>query len=215
MGDSITFGVGDDRQQDLGWPGRLQELFSKAASPLEVVNLGIPGHQIKDLYYQYEQLVQPAHCDEDDILIISVGTNNCHTLSVSSAPSSEHLSISPIQSEIDFTQLIQKIKGDFAGQIIVQGLLPIDEDRMPMASMALSSSEALSPHFKNADLKSCHDMMKRVCDEERILFLDQWDTWEADALQRTHHKDGLHPNTDGYDTISKNIYAFMKKFGVI
>ena len=97
-------------------------------------------------------------------------------------------------------ELITKAKL-YPAKLAFIGLPPVDE------SKTLSYEET---GFKQERVKLFNDVIKEVCEENNILFLDIFDImFKEDYLNLLG--DGLHPNSKGYDFMFNKIKEFIEK----
>ncbi len=63
--------------------------------------------------------------------------------------------------------------------------------------------------FLNTDLKAYSDITKRVCEEEKVPYLDIFQEWENKDYTSLLCPDGVHPNSKGYEAVFENLKTFL------
>ena len=199
FGDSITFGVGEKPAK--GWCGRLKDYFEPQGRYHHVVNLGFPGHTSQDLLNRIESelktRVRIKRNSDEFLTTVAIGMNDCRFDDTDAkVPRMELKEFNKNISQI--ISLIQK----FPTKILFLGLTPVDEKRTNPFESETS--------FKNQRIKLFNDIVKEECSKNKILFLEFFKLLINKNYQDLL-KDGLHPNSKGYDIISKEIINSIKK----
>ncbi|MBR9692727.1 hypothetical protein GOV07_02220 [Candidatus Woesearchaeota archaeon] len=196
FGASITYGRGE--QPEHGWVGRLHEWFSPQDTYNAVFNLGVSGQTIAELLERFET---EAHArirlhrpNNSYTILISAGTNNARWVG---KPKDKKTLTTDEEFEEQVRTLLKKAKG-MKAKLGYIGLTPIDEQRtIPFDDVSSFTNERVQEH---------NTMIKNICDELSIPFLDVFN-----LLEPEHLADGLHPNSEGYDKIWKTIQQWLEK----
>lgn len=98
----------------------------------------------------------------------------------------------------------------YAKKIIFVGEMPANESRT--APTIWSDTE----YFTNKNIKKYDEIMKAVCEKEKVLFLELFDKWVGmDYRKLLDAKDGLHPNSEGHEIIFKTVKDLLLKEKII
>ena len=75
----------------------------------------------------------------------------------------------------------------------------------------------LSPYMvksrKNDDIKEINEKLEDYCEDNDITYIDMYDLLKDkdDNFNSKYTKDGLHPNDDGYEVITKELKKYLDK----
>ena len=199
FGDSLTFGVGETPAK--GWCGRLKDYFEPKGDYNAVYNLGVPGHNSLDLVKRFDaEAVGRIRIKRDSdkyLILIAIGTNDCKW---DGMPEENNPRTTEEEFEKNIQELINKSK-NYNAKLAFIGLPPIDESRtLPFEDTS----------FKNERVKLFNDIIKEGCNKNEVFFLDIYDLILKEDYPKIL-KDGLHPNSRGYDLIYEKIKEFLEK----
>jgi len=183
-GDSIVRGTRDTRLTKKGYPGRLQDKFSKA----NVVNLGVPGNSTRQLYSGFKRYLKADSVGPTyrasraaDYFFIEVGTNDWET-------GRPDLTVRNIGRLVEYLRTTLRSLDGTAPMVVVATITPNvrefnakyarDVNRLLLAA----KERGQLPVFVRAD-----DMPRRFLNE-----------------------DGLHPDPIGYDFLAKRFSSFIR-----
>ncbi|MBW4635373.1 MAG: G-D-S-L family lipolytic protein [Iphinoe sp. HA4291-MV1] len=195
LGDSLVYGFGDP--EGGGWVERLRRCWMLPDSPGHVIyNLGVRGDRIQQVAQRLE--VEFRHRGElrnqvPDLIVLSVGVNDSARLSRLNGRNYTDFAIfeSQIASLLDRAQLLCPV--------LFVGMVPVDEAKMPFMDCL---------YYNHTDQYRYKEAMRVACTARRIPYLDIFQKWmdstEAWRLKRLS-KDGLHPNTLGYQTLLEDV----------
>lgn len=195
LGDSLVYGFGDP--DGGGWVERLRRWWMLPNSCGHVLyNLGVRGDRTQQVAKRLE--VEFRHRGElrnrvPDVIILSVGVND-----------SARVGRPDGKNYTDFTVFKKEITSllDQAQQlcpVLFVGMMPVDEGKMPFLDCL---------YYNHADQYRYKEATKIACKERGIPYLDIFDKWmersEAWRLKRISN-DGLHPNTEGYQSLLDDV----------
>ena len=203
FGDSITFGIGEIPNKS--WCGRLKDYFEVKRDYNVVYNLGVPGHTSTDILKRFdseaEGRIRIKRPLDKYLVLIAIGTNDCK---FNGKPEDNNPRITEDQFKKNIQELITKANS-YQAKLAFIGLPPVDESR------TLYYEETC---FKSERVKLFNDIIKKVCEENNILFLDIFDIMvKGDYLHLLD--DGLHPNSVGYDFMFKHVIKFVESNNLI
>lgn len=111
---------------------------------------------------------------------------------------------------------------DKSNEEIVEGVEKIIEgikENRPKAEIYLESiypvNYSLSPKMvnvrKNDDIKEINKELKKYCKDNKITYIDMYDLLkdDDDNFDSIYTNDGLHPNDEGYEVITKEIKKYI------
>lgn len=111
---------------------------------------------------------------------------------------------------------------DKSNEEIVEGVEKIIEgikENRPKAEIYLESiypvNYSLSPKMvnvrKNDDIKEINKELKKYCKKNKITYIDMYDLLkdDDDNFDSIYTNDGLHPNDEGYEVITKEIKKYL------
>lgn len=207
FGDSITYGVLDTKG---GWVARLKEFVDekivesatsgKGEYYRAVYNLGVPGDKTEDLLKRINveaasRLDEPEYNIETRI-VFAIGTNDSQWLFNENKP---RVPIEEFESNLN--RLIGEAR-KYAKEIIFVGLLPVDQSKTdPTFWNPLKS-------YRNELIKEYDGVIKKVAEENNFGFVELFDR----VSQMDYPKlfpDGLHPNNEGHEVVSKIVRDYL------
>ena len=186
FGDSTAWGAYDLEKG--GWVNRLWLFFAKENQEIDVYNLSISGGTTKTILDRFEN---EAKARNVDVLIFQGGGNDAAYEHVEG-----NYQISPEEFKNNLEKIIEKSK-KITDKIIFISFKNVDEAR----TMPVSWCDF---YYTNGNIKKYCEMMKNVCDENGVLFLDIFGILENDDLY-----DGLHPNAKGHEKIFQKVNDFL------
>jgi lysophospholipase L1-like esterase len=203
FGDSITFGRGEIPNKS--WCGRLKDYFDPKGSHNGVYNLGVPGQTSTDLLERFDAeakgRVRIKWPEDKYLILVAIGTNDSKW---DGMPEDDNPRVTEDDFRKNIHELVKKAKAVQAGIAFI-GLPPVDESKtLPFEETA----------FKNERVKMFNDVVKEVCKENDILFLDMFELMSKEDYT-SFLADGLHPNSAGYDFMFKHVREFIEKNDLI
>jgi len=203
FGDSIVWGAGD--QEGGGWVDRFKIDFKKEERFNEVFNLGNPGESSVGLLERIENECRARMKQKfrkRNAVIIQTGTNDARN-DLDRGTKNVLLR----QFEKNIQEIIQILK-KFVDNVIFVGFTPVEEER------ANSISWGHNVEFKNKDIREYENIIKRVCERNKIHFIGLFEKWEKmDYLKLL--EDGLHPNSEGHKKIFEVVRKYLIKNKII
>lgn len=195
LGDSLVYGFGDP--EGGGWVERLRRKWMYSHSPGHVVyNLGIRGNGVVQVAQRLEH--EFRHRGElrnrhPDLIILSVGVNDSARLGrIGGRP---YTDFGVFQTELE--KLLDKAQS--LCPVIFVGMVPVDESKMPFLDCF---------YYSHSDQYRYKEATKRACEARQIPYLDIFELWmhRGENWLRSHLcEDGLHPNTQGYQTLLEDV----------
>ena len=183
FGDSTAWGAYDTDAG--GWVNILWLHCAENAREIDVYNLSIPGSTIEMILDRFEA---EAKIRGSDTLVFQTGGNEA----AYDKDTKEHV-VTPEIFEIKIREVIARAR-EVTNNIIFVGFNNCDESKtLPVAWCNLC--------YTNKYIEDYNNIMKKVCVENSIKFLDVFGLLEDDDLD-----DGLHPNTRGH----QKIFNFLK-----
>ncbi len=188
LGDSLIYGFGDP--EGGGWVDRLRRQWMQDGPIL--YNLGVRGdtvrHVAQRLENEFRHRGELRHQVPDQI-ILSVGVND-----------SARLGRQDGRNMTPFPEFQARLADllDQASQlcpVIFVGMVPVNESKMPFLDAFF---------FNHEDQHLYNEATRLACQEREIPFLDLFDIWRQRGEVWCHHQlspDGLHPSTQGYQSL--------------
>lgn len=175
-GDSITYGTGDS--EALGWVGRVRHSLGVEH---RVHNRGIGGDTSKGLLVRFDVEVEAI---EPDTIVFAVGIND------SKFPAGSEVNKVPLEEYKQNIHILLAAAQKHTKRIIIVGLTKVDE------------AANLSPsRFLNSQIEMYNSFLKEFAENNILPFIDVYESLDT----TTDLCDGLHPNAQGYDKLSKVI----------
>ena len=194
FGDSITWGAWDEEG---GWVQRLKKDIDKKVIESNfdyydsIYNVGISGNNTDDLLERFEsEAVRRLDEDEETILVFAIGIND--SLHYINQPDSPKVPLDRFQSNL--RKLIDDAKV-FSDTIAFIGLTIVDESKMPRKE---------EKYWANDRIKKYNEVLKNICMESNIPFLEMLDIIDIKDLP-----DGLHPDSTGHEKMFQRIKEFI------
>lgn len=193
FGDSITWGKNDTEHG--GWVNRLRNYFETANDQdIEVYNVGVSGDNTDGLLKRFKPECE-ARNRKPQVILFSIGIND------SSYTDKENNACVPLEQ---FQKNIQKLINEarvFSDSISFIGLTNVDESKMPRKE---------NRFWSNSRIKKYNSVIKSICDEMNIPFLNMLDVLEVKDLP-----DGLHPDSHGHEKMFQRIKDFLLKNNIV
>lgn len=189
FGDSTAWGAWD--MEKGGWVNRLW-LYTgeKTDGECEIYNLSISGGTTETILERFES---EAKIREADAIIFQSGGNDPY-LKGKNGPN--QISIDQFRQNLE--EIIRKAK-NITPNIIFIGFKNVDETK----TMPVSWKDI---YYVNAEIKKYDEVMKSVCQENNIPYLDIFG-----LLNKEDFEDGLHPNTTGHKKIFDKVKNFLEE----
>jgi lysophospholipase L1-like esterase len=196
FGDSITFGVGE--MPTKGWVGRLKDYFEVKDQYNAVYNFGFCGHTSNDLLIRFEtELKTRARIKRPTdhfTIIVAIGTNDSRI-----RDNKEEISLPKFQNNI---KKLIGISKKYSKDIIFLSLTPVNDKIAEIFDGNTS--------FSNERILKFNNLIKESCKTNTILFLDLFNPMKKEEHLKLL-KDGLHPNSKGYNLMSQKIKKLGQK----
>lgn len=189
FGDSTAWGAWD--MEKGGWANRLW-LYTgeKTDGECEIYNLSISGGTTKTILERFQS---EAKIREADALIFQSGGNDSY---LKGKNSSNQIPIDQFRKNLQ--EIIRKAK-NITPNIIFIGFKNVDETK----TMPVSWKDI---YYVNAEIKKYDEVMRDVCKEDSIPYLDIFG-----LLENEDFEDGLHPNTAGHKKIFEKVKSFLEE----
>lgn len=205
FGDSIAYGAWD---KEGGWAERLKIFSNKKsiASKLEfycaIYDLAVDGDTTENLLKRIEFEIRQRARGEKIILLFAIGSNDSEIINLT-----DTLKVAPKK----FSQNIEKIisiSKKYSLEIIFSGLLPVDELKVDPIPWAADRS------YKNNFIKKYNDIIKSICKENKIHFIELFDKFKKVDYKKLL-EDGVHPSTKGHEKIFQIVKDYLIKNKII
>ncbi|MFA7118215.1 MAG: GDSL-type esterase/lipase family protein [Sphaerochaetaceae bacterium] len=178
FGDSTAWGAWDLDQG--GWVNRLWLDYANEDKETHIYNLSISGGTTETILERFES---EAKVREADIIIFQSGGNDS---------AYDQDSREPLVASDRFTDNLERIISQAQGltqQVLFIGFTNcVESQTKPVAWCSLC--------YDNQQIKKYNNIMKAVCVEHNLLFIDVFG-----ILEDTDFVDGLHPNASGHQKI--------------
>ena len=183
---SITWGAWD--LEKWGRVARLRDYFDHT-TPAFVYNLGVSGANTHDLLERFEI---EAKARRPDIIVFSIWVNDAHMYEGKSMTSL-------VEFQKNVRQLIILAR-QFTDTIVFMGISRVDESRtMPWRPEEWK-------YYSNATAQEYSTVLKQICRDEKLFFLDIFDTLDLQDLP-----DGIHPNAQWHEKIYQKVKLFLQE----
>ncbi|WP_419901905.1 GDSL-type esterase/lipase family protein [Kiloniella sp.] len=199
VGASIMEGMGDEEK--LGMPGRLARLETQNDTPIIHYNLGVRGQTIREISARATaecnaRLVTP----ETDFIVFATGSNDFARTETGIPRTPRHRAMK------HFRELVLDLRR--IAPLMVFGPTPVDEEKMPF----LSSLTGMSFDFNNEDLLGGADEYQKICEEEKIPFLNMHKALnkDRDYMEGLRNNDGLHSTGIGYQAMALAVHHSLQ-----
>lgn len=191
FGDSVAHG-GSDFEHG-GWAVRLGGFYEKNGADRwnHVYNLGIDGDTTEKITKRFDT-ESSVRCV--DVCIFATGIQDSKYFTI----------LNQTQTSVDdFKRLIETLVSKakkFTEHIVFIGITEVDEERMHPIPWGRTNGS-----YGNKNIKKFNDVIKNVCDENSISFIDM--AGLLDTKKDIH--DGVHPNTRGHKKMYEKIRDFL------
>lgn len=193
FGDSTAWGACDLEKG--GWVNRIWTYVSeKTGWDCSIYNLSISGGTTQTILDRFES---EARIRGADALIFQSGGNDA---SLREGPGINNIPLE--QFKINLEEIISRAKR-ITPNIIFTGFYVVDEAKTTPVSWSNIS-------YLNAEIEKYNEVMKGVCHEQEVLFLDVSGLLSIEDLE-----DGLHPNIRGHEKIFAKVRDFLTVNGWI
>lgn len=211
FGDSITLGAWD---AEGGWVDRLKKFLNKRTLSvpefwntdfLEVYNLGvssISGEDSGSLLERFESEAKRRLGEYETVFIIAIGKNDSCFLQ-----DKKSFLTPPRIFEKNIKELI-KLAKKYSSKVVFIGTAMVDETK----SAPIHWNKNM--YYRNEHLKQYNDVIKNVCNENKIHFIEISETFSK-LNYKSLLADGLHPNSKGHEIIFNAVKDFLVKEKII
>lgn len=191
IGDSLVYGYGDPEKG--GWVEQLRRWWMLPDSVGHVLyNLGVRGDRTQQVAERLE--IEFRHRGEirnrvPDLIILSVGVND--TPRLGRKEGRNYTEFNQFTSEVD--KLLDQAQQ--LCPVLFVGMIPVEEAKMPFLDCL---------YYNHADQYRYKEATRLACEQRQIPYLDIFDQWmQRDQNWRSQRmtKDGLHPNSLGYQDL--------------
>ncbi|MBI2584129.1 MAG: hypothetical protein HYW25_05660 [Candidatus Aenigmarchaeota archaeon] len=212
FGDSIAYGAWDEEG---GWAQRLRKFIDEKNRHYKnivmqgknllhynyclIYNLGISGDTSEEVLGRLEfEARQRAGLDNEIILIFAIGVNDSYFVHEKGSNQTE-----PGKFEQNLRNIIELAR-EFSDKTIFIGLTPCDESKVDPVPWRPEIS------YKNKYIKQFNDIVKQVCKENDVNFIEMLDNLSKEDLE-----DGVHPNSGGHKKIFEIVKDYLVKEKII
>lgn len=194
LGSSSVEGIGD--RKALGWAGRLNEQLQQNSEINEyrVFNLGLKGDFLAGTIDRYHT---EALKRRPQLVIIFTGSNDCIT----------HLKNNELVKSpdvIDYSTKWDEFLKDLAKaehKTLILGPTMVNEGFIEYNDLKMT--------FKNSDLEKYNQVLKNLCQENKMPFLELFDLFKGKTEDLSF--DFVHPNEKGYDLIFNKLSTYLEQ----
>ncbi len=199
VGDSITFGAGEDGTFWFSWPGRIGKLTG-----MKVINNGDSGARVSltgTSGFIKDALTSAGKIDAD-LIVMHGGVNDARY----------NIPLGSITGEGKTTFDTTTFSGG------LENMFNIAKIVYPKADLFFISNFHLDGHSTGSakDMSKYFNLAEQICEKWGVTFIDLYNNTELNTkLATTTNKylpDYLHPNGEGYDIITPYIIADLEKF---
>ncbi len=210
IGDSLTQGDGDESGQG-GYPARLNILISSRRPGSQLINLGKSGWTSSDLLNGVNgeaAIIPQALAANPDIAVVWIGSNDLWYL-YEYGPDPMTVEAEQqdlVQFQANIESIISQLTGSGARVFIA---LLDDQSKRPVVA---NPSDPAQPAFpatttKDLTLMSAHvlafnEIIQKIATQYNAVTVDFYHT-DIFSNPATLYSDGNHPNTTGYEIITK------------
>ena len=191
-GDSVAQGFYDAEKE--GWVARLIESLknkNKNKNPKSIFNLSISGDDTNDLLYRFEV---ESTARKPELIIFAIGINDSQYYGTK-----DKSRISKEDSKNNLYTLIKQAR-KFTDKIVFVGLTRVEDEKV----MPVPWKEGV--FYDNENIKEYDSIIKEVCNEEKLFYIDMFNILELSDLE-----DGLHPNSQGHQKMAESIENYLVK----
>lgn len=192
LGDSIAKGTGDEKNK--GFSGYLPESFKNDTSKeIRVDNAGIDGLESTGLLEQLQNKRLDKTCAESDLILVSIGGNDLRSI----------LSLNDLAKEDAF-----KVRLDSYLDNLKQTLKVLRTANPNSMVVFLGLYNPYEKVTSSEDIRLLNEWnyntQQLVEEDGKAIFIPTYDLMKFN-LGRYLAKDGLHPNSAGYQALSNRI----------
>lgn len=211
FGDSITFGAWD---KEGGWVQRLNKFLINRtlaipkfwnADYMEIYNLGIDsitGENSTSLLERLKSEAKRRLSEYETKFIFAIGKND------SSFIKNKNSFLTPPEIFKKNIQKIIKLSQKYSSKIVFMGTGMVDESKTVLIHWDKNM------YYKNEYLKQYNEIIKSVCKENKIGFIEIFIEFEK-VDYKNLLEDGLHPNSKGHEKIFKIVKDYLIKNNII
>lgn len=202
LGDSLVYGFGDPVGG--GWVERLRRQWMTLESGRVLYNLGIRGDRVAQVAQRLEREFRNRGELRDRVpnsIILSVGVNDSARLG--RLDGRNYTDFEKFQHQIvellERSQQLCPKRNSFLAPLLFVGMVPVDESKMPFLDCL---------HYNHRDQYRYKEFTKQACEQRQIPYLDIFDRWMQrgdDWVRSRLGRDGLHPNTLGYESLLEEV----------
>ena len=163
--------------------------LDKYYNDLPVVNSGISGNTTDDIL---NDIKKRAYQYNPSKVFLLIGTNDLI----------HNKSNEEIVEKVE--KIIEEIKENRSkAEIYLQSIYPVNYKLSPN----------MVKNRKNDDIKEINEKLEDYCEDNDITYIDMYDLLKDkdDNFSSEYTKDGLHPNDDGYEVITKELKKYLDK----
>ena len=163
--------------------------LDKYYNELPVVNSGISGNTTDDIL---NDMKKRAYQYNPSKVFLLIGTNDLI----------HNKSNEEIVEKVE--KIIEEIKENRSkAEIYLQSIYPVNYKLSPY----------MVKNRKNDDIKEINEKLEDYCEDNDITYIDMYDLLKDkdDNFNSKYTKDGLHPNDDGYEVITKELKKYLDK----
>ncbi|MBD9098985.1 hypothetical protein EGP98_05285, partial [bacterium] len=163
--------------------------LDKYYNDLPVVNSGISGNTTDDIL---NDMKKRAYQYNPSKVFLLIGTNDLI----------HNKSNEEIVEKVE--KIIEEIKENRSkAEIYLQSIYPVNYKLSPN----------MVKNRKNDDIKEINEKLEDYCEDNDITYIDMYDLLKDkdDNFSSEYTKDGLHPNDDGYEVITKKLKKYLDK----
>lgn len=195
IGTSAFFGYGDPEHG--GYIGRLKIWQESLGFENNFYNLGISGASVGETTESLlKRLVAEVAVREPDLILLTSGINDIRRFKSKNAPSAA----SPSQFEKNIHEMIAKAHS-VAEDVIFISTYPLKEKH-----------DSSNNWFLPEDNKAYAEIVKKVCEESNVPYIDVFAEWEKDGYEDLLGPDGVHANAKGYEKVFEQVKKFLLEY---
>ncbi len=150
--------------------------------------MGVSGDTTEDLLKRFTPECE-ARNRKSQIILFAIGINDSYDVNFENNP---RVQIEQFQSNLH--RLVKEAK-KFSDMIAFIGLTTVDEAKMPRKEIK---------YWNNTSIGKYNEVIKEMCTELKIPFLDMIDVIDIKDLP-----DGLHPDAHGHEKMFQRIKEFL------
>lgn len=193
FGDSIAAGRGVDKAKS--WVSLLtQYLDKKDKHSVLLYNLSIPGQSTNEVLKRFsveaEARCEKIHPDDRFTVIFAVGINDAKCVKTKDNV------VTTAESFKKNIKLLINNSRKYTDNLIFIGPTLVNEKK----TMPIDTN-----YFSNKKILEYSSILKKLCIENGISFVDVADDWRQRNYKIFLTSDGIHPNEQGHKTIYENI----------